>query len=286
MAAFKTWKTYGSGARVDSLISQARRDEIQRHNEEVRQNREILKTITEAVLYLSKQELAFRGHDESEDSLNRGNYRELLESYAKLDSVFERRLHGRLAESGQGGDSRFTGVSPEIQNDLICCLDSIIEDTIFKEINECTFISVQVDETSDVSTKEQVSMIVRMDKGCEIVERQLGFGDVSTKRDAAAISQFVKDKLSPHSNIKDKLVMQTYDGAAVMSGHVSGVQVRVRQEYPFAYFVHCAAHRLNLVLCQSASSIAPVKVFFVDIEHFVLLLVMPLKEKPFLILIK
>ena len=70
-------------------FSQARRDEIQRHNEEVRQNREILKTVTEAVLYLSKQELAFRGHDESEDSLNKGNYRELLESFAKFDSVFD-----------------------------------------------------------------------------------------------------------------------------------------------------------------------------------------------------
>ena len=44
-----------------SLLSQARRDEIQRHNEEVRQNREILKTVTDAVLYLFKQELAFRG---------------------------------------------------------------------------------------------------------------------------------------------------------------------------------------------------------------------------------
>ena len=36
MAAYKTGKTYGSGSRVDPLISQARRDEIQRHNEEVR----------------------------------------------------------------------------------------------------------------------------------------------------------------------------------------------------------------------------------------------------------
>ena len=119
-----------------SLISQARRNEIQRHNEKVRQNKEILKALSEAVLYLSKQELAFRGH-ESEDSLNDGNYRELLESYAKLDCVFERRLHGRLAKSGQGGDSRFTGVSPEIQNDLIRCLDSTFEDTIVKEIDEC-----------------------------------------------------------------------------------------------------------------------------------------------------
>ena len=123
MSAYKTWKTYGSGPRVDSLISQARCDEIQRHNEEVSQDREMLKTITEAVLYLSRQELAFRRHDESNESLNRENYRELLECFAKMDSVFGGRLHGRLAESrlmgGGGGGRQCTGVSPDIQNDLI-----------------------------------------------------------------------------------------------------------------------------------------------------------------------
>ena len=57
-------------------------------------------------------------------------------------------------------------------------------------------LCVQVDETSDVSTEEQVSTIARLDKGSEIVERQLGFVDVSTNKNAAAISQVVKDKLA------------------------------------------------------------------------------------------
>ena len=60
MNAFKTWKIFSTrearDQRVDVMISQARREEIKRHNEEVRQNREILKTITNAVLYLGKQE--------------------------------------------------------------------------------------------------------------------------------------------------------------------------------------------------------------------------------------
>ena len=73
----------------------------------------MLKTITEAVLYLSRQELAFRGHDESNESLNRGNYRELLECFAKMDSVFGRRLYGRLAESRLIGGGQFTEVSPD-----------------------------------------------------------------------------------------------------------------------------------------------------------------------------
>ena len=79
----------------------------------------MLKNLTQAVLYLSRQELAFRGHDESNDSLNRGNYMELLERFAKMDSVFERQLHGTLVESSLRGAGRFTGVSPDIQNDLI-----------------------------------------------------------------------------------------------------------------------------------------------------------------------
>ena len=102
---------------------------------------------------MSRQELAFRGHDESNDSLNRGNYRELLERFAKKDSVFERQLHGRLAESSLRGGGWFTGVSPDIQNDLINCLDMIIEDDILKEMDNCTFLSIQVDEATDVSTK-------------------------------------------------------------------------------------------------------------------------------------
>ncbi len=203
--------------------------------------------------------------------MNKGNYRELLESFAKFDSVFERRLHDRLAEPERGGPrggGHFTGVSPDIQNDLINCLDSVIDDEIVKKIDGCTFLSVQVYETSDVSTKEQVSMIAHLDKGTEIVERQLGFVDVSLNRNAAAISQVVKDKLGQYSNIEEKLIMETYDGASVMSGHINGVQTLVRQEYPFAHFVHCAAHRLNLVLCQSASSIAPVKIFFINVSAF------------------
>ena len=59
--------------------------------------------------------------------------------------------------------------------------------------------------------------------------------------------------------------MQTYDGASVMSGHINSVQAIVGQEYPFAHFVHCTAH---LVLCQSAASISPVKIFFINVGAF------------------
>ena len=74
------WKTFDVSERVDVMFSRVRR--IERHNDEVRQNRGMLRTLSEAVLYLSRHELPFRGHDESSNSLNRGNYRELLGSFA------------------------------------------------------------------------------------------------------------------------------------------------------------------------------------------------------------
>ena len=72
LEAYKKWKTFDVTERVNILFSRARREEVQRHNEQVRQNRDALKTISEAVLFLNKQELVFRGHNETNDSLNKG----------------------------------------------------------------------------------------------------------------------------------------------------------------------------------------------------------------------
>jgi hypothetical protein len=58
----------------------------------------------------------------------------------------------------------FTGMSEDVQNDLIECIDAVIEDQIDKEIRDCQFFSIQCDERLDVSTKEQLSIIVHLDR--------------------------------------------------------------------------------------------------------------------------
>ena len=52
--------------------------EIERHNATVCQNREIIKRIINAVIFLAKEEMAFRGHDERHISEDRGPFKELL----------------------------------------------------------------------------------------------------------------------------------------------------------------------------------------------------------------
>ena len=152
------WKTFDVVERVDICFLRIRREEVERFNEEVRQNRAALRTLTEAVLYLSKQELSFRGHDESIVSLNKGNYRELLELVSKCNPEFECRLHRNVEDSHREnvGVGVFTGVSADIQNDIIECVNSVLKDEIDRKITECNFLSIQVDETTDVATKEQL----------------------------------------------------------------------------------------------------------------------------------
>ena len=69
-------------------------------------------------------------------------------------------------------------------------------------------------------------------------------------------------------NYETKLVAQSYDGAAVMAGELNGLQAKIKQKAKHALFVHCHAHRLNLVLSQSCSSIAECRVFFDSIGGF------------------
>eukprot|EP00795_Rhopilema_esculentum_P003953 gene3953-15285_t len=142
-------------------------------------------------------------------------------------------------------------------------LSGLVMDQIYREVKECKFIIIQVDKTTDISTKEQVSAIIGLDKKGDIVEGFSIFYNVSSDRTAPTITAIIKDIFKKYgSSIQKKLIMQTYDGASVMSGHIAGVQTLVTEQYPYAFFFHCAAHRLNLVLCQSASAIPAVNTFF------------------------
>ena len=44
---------------------------------------------------------------------------------------------------------------------------------------------------------------------------------------------------------------QCYDGASNMSGHQSGVATQLLNEEPWALFVHCYGHSLNLAMCDT-----------------------------------
>lgn len=61
---------------------------------------------------------------------------------------------------------------------------------------------------------------------------------------------------------RTNLVGQGYDGAAVMSGKRSGVCTRIQDVAKYAFYVHCNAHCLNLVIVDSVKSVSEADCFF------------------------
>lgn len=85
----------------------------------------------------------------------------------------------------------------------------------------------------------------------DVGERFLCFVDISTNQNAdLLVSALVH--FSNSSNLdKVPIIGQSYDGANFMSGFMRGAQAKLREVYPQAknaIYVHCMAHRLNLVV--------------------------------------
>jgi hypothetical protein len=47
-----------------------------------------------------------------------------------------------------------------------------------------------------------------------------------------------------------------------MKGELNGLQALFLKEWPYAYYVHCYAHRLQLVLVAASKDVVPVTQFF------------------------
>lgn len=247
------FQMFGKGRIESSFNSQFKLD-IERHNAKVDRNRNIFKRLIDVVCYLGKQELAFRGHDESASSCNKGNFLELVDLLAKYDGNLETHLQSTSGSS-------FTGLSNRTQNDLISSVASVMYDEIKKEITQTDFVSIMVDETPDVSGREQLVLVLRYFRDSEVVDRFIKYIDVSSDRTAVTLSSIIINVLEEF-NCLNKVVAQTYDGASVLSSEVNGVQSIIRQQCPLAMYVWCSAHVLNLILSKSFERVSETKRFF------------------------
>jgi hypothetical protein len=173
----------------------------------------MVKRLINMTIFLSTQELAFRGNNESVHSDNQGNFKELAKFAATLDENFNKFIDPSLSP----------GLSKTIQNDLIDSVTKILMKTIYDEINSGVCFSWQIDETTDITYFSQMSVIFRFVSNGKVLERFLRFFNVSDGRTANDIFTLLQQNFG-HFNIETKLVGQTYDGAAVMAGELNGLQ--------------------------------------------------------------
>jgi hypothetical protein len=103
--------------------------------------------------FLISQGEPFRGDDESSTSLNKGTFREMVDWYKdKVDIV---------KDAYDKGSKNCHMVSPDIQKDLSQACAEEVTAVIMDEIRGIK-LSVLIDESRDVSIKEQMAVILRL----------------------------------------------------------------------------------------------------------------------------
>lgn len=223
------------------------------HVKMITENRLYIQSVSKILLFLATQGIAQRGDFENSESLNRGNFLELLALIAENNETVKNKI------KHLPGNAKYT--SPQIQNEILLIISEMILDRISGELKNSLCYALIVDESKDISKTEQLSVVVRYYLDGRIYERFLGYHPAK-KLNAASLLEYIKLRLSKCAVDITKCVAQTYDGANVMSGHLNGVQALFKKEVPQAVYIHCYNHRLNLVIVDVCKKIPEGKGFF------------------------
>ena len=206
----------------------------------IEHNRLILNSLLKGILFCAMHDIALRGK-----TAKSGNLYDLYEFRAEaVDKVLQKHLETAPK------NARYTSV--QTVNELIeLSADVIRKKIVLKANGSIGGFALMADETADISGVEQFSIGIRYVDYCEmnlsIHEEFLGFSALKAM-DAETISQEILNVTEKYGLEMQKLVGQGYDGCSTMAGEVSGVQQRIRDLYPKAYFMHCTSHWLNLVI--------------------------------------
>ncbi|XP_048447304.1 uncharacterized protein LOC125480466 [Pyrus x bretschneideri] len=156
--------------------------------------------------------LAFRGNDESEHSSNHGNFLELLQFLADHNEDVK-------AVTLKNASENHKLTSPDIQKDIVnACATETIK-AIIEDVDTSLF-SILIDESCNVSTKEQMAIVLRyVDKNGHVVERFIGIEHV-TSIDVLSLKETIDEVFSRH-----KLSMSRLHGQALVVVAKKNIQI-------------------------------------------------------------
>jgi hypothetical protein len=229
-------------------------------SEKIANNRLQLKASIDVVRVLAFQGVAFRGRDESVDSINHGNFLEILGLTIEYNE--------KLAEVTAKAPKNATYTSPTVQKQILHVFSTKVKEVIRDEIGDAKFCLI-VDEARDESMKEQMAIVLRfVDKNGFVRERFFGLVHVSDTA-ALTLKKGIYSVLSKHQLDIQNIRGQGYDGASNMRGGWNGLQALVSNDCSYAYYIHCFAHRLLLALVAASKEIISVHQFFTNLNSVV-----------------
>ncbi|XP_075091755.1 uncharacterized protein LOC142171930 [Nicotiana tabacum] len=173
--------------------------------------------------------MSLRGHDEGETSTKRGNFVELLQWYADRDDEVKKVVL-------QSAPQNNMMIAPNIQKEIVnACAKEIIK-AIVEDLNG-DYFGILVDESKDVSHKEQMALVLRyVNKEEKLIERFLSIVHVK-KTTSSSLQKVIYDLLLEHSLSPSQIRGQGYDGASNMQGEINGLKILILKDNPSAYFL-------------------------------------------------
>ena len=109
-------------------------------------------------------------------------------------------------------------------------------------------VSIQLDETTNVTNFSQLLVYVRYYKNEKIKEDFLFGKPLQTSTNAADIFDLIDDFFKEHSIKSEKLCGIYSDGAPAILGYKSGFQSLVKKVTPEVIGTHCIIHRQVLAI--------------------------------------
>ncbi|XP_058005418.1 uncharacterized protein LOC131181388 [Hevea brasiliensis] len=207
------------------------------------------------------QRLAFQGNDESKNSLNQGNFLELLKVLASCNEEINNVILKNALDN-----LRLT--SPDIQKDIINAVATETTKAIITDLGDDLF-SILVDECRDISVKEQMRVAIRYvnGSGC-VIERFIGLVYVHNTS-AASLKKGIESLLSTYGLSIFSLRGQGCDGASNMRSEFNSLKSLILKNNSSAYYIYCFAHQLQLTLVAVAKKHSSIGSFFNTVTRLV-----------------
>ncbi|XP_044147234.1 zinc finger MYM-type protein 1-like [Bufo gargarizans] len=226
----------------------------------------VIQRIIYIIQYLAGQNLALRGCDARLFQNNNGNFLKLVEMIGKFDPIISEHIQRIQCSISQHSQMpHYLGY--KIQNEIIAIVGTKIREKIIRSLNESKYFSIILDCTPDMSHTEQISIVVRFvvldqsAKKIEVREHFLDFCPVNNTT-SEGLTSFLLAYLKNNHIAIENMRGQGYDNGANMKGKHNGLQQRILNINPRAFFVPCSAHTLNLVVNDAA------KISFLTIDFF------------------
>ena len=128
-----------------------------------------------------------------------------------------------------------------------------VKQNIIQKVQAVKWYTVIADEVTDVSTKEQLSIVLRYVDSVSLVVREdlVYFTECDTGISGQNLAEKTMTYLEALGLDLSNLRGQGYDGVSNMAGAIKGTAAIITKQYPFAIYWHCASHCLNLATAKS-----------------------------------